>query len=936
MPKNLFYIFIGFFSFVSNTFLWSQNSEIEMHVVLHPENNTLEVHQKIVFINTCKQDLYSIYLHDWNHAYSDKNSNLGKRFIENYNKRFFFSSEKNKGFTNIHSILANNVSVLWKRESQSIDQIEVTLNEALKPNESVTLELDYQVKVPSDKFTGYGCDDDFYNLKYWYIIPVVFEKGWQTQSNLNLDDLFQQPIDYEVLLDIPNDYSVSSNLDIQTSEKGKYTLSGKNMLDFEMVLAKENTFESYDTDSLEVVTNLNSIEIGDEMKKDLLNRQIHFLRENLGSFPQDKILVNKTAYEKTPLYGFNQLPGFLRPFSDVFEWDLRMFQTLSKIYLDQSIFSDTRKDAWLREGIPYYLMFKYIGENYPEKKMIGNISKIWGIKSYHISDMKFNERYLFAYQYIARINYDQSLSSSTESLSNYNREIANRFKTALGLIYLEEYTGNDVVKNSIKKYFEKNSLSYQTEDIFKKSVEEQTSKDVNWFFGNFIHSNKNIDLKIENLRKENDSIKIKLNFGNTKMPVPLYGFNKDQIISKYWLSSVDSIKTFTIPFQGESRWVLNYEGFIPEVDLKNNWVNTKKKLISKPLKIRFLSDAEDPYSKQLFLEPMIFYNYYDGISIANTFHNRTLLKKPLEYKITPSYSIKSNSLTGTFLTQYTKYFENKKISSFSFGHFGSYFHYQENLAYRAFSTYAQLNFKKPDFRQPKNRVLSAYLTMVNRDTDTINQSFKDAYKYNVFHLNYLYSNPNLIDNFLFNSDIEIGNDFSKLYSEVKFRRLINNNQQFETRLFGGFFLYNNTSSDYFSYGVNRPYDYLFRYRYFARSATSGFFSQQFIMNDGGFKAEMPVKFANQWITSMDVSIGLWKWFEIYTDVGLIKNRNQPVFFAHDKGIRFNFATDFLEIYFPMHSNNGWEIAQPHYEQKIRFVFTTNLKEIFSFLKRGVF
>jgi hypothetical protein len=106
------------------------------------------------------------------------------------------------------------------------------------------------------------------------------------------------------------------------------------------------------------------------------------------------------------------------------------------------------------------------------------------------------------------------------------------------------------------------------------------------------------------------------------------------------------------------------------------------------------------------------------------------------------------------------------------------------------------------------------------------------------------------------------------------------------------------------------------------------------MNEGGIKSKMPVSFANQWLTTLNTSIGLWKWFEIYNDVGLVKNRDRSVYFIHDKGIRFNFINNFLEVYFPLHSNNGWEISGPHYEEKIRFVLTTSFKDIFGYLKRG--
>jgi hypothetical protein len=170
----------------------------------------------------------------------------------------------------------------------------------------------------------------------------------------------------------------------------------------------------------------------------------------------------------------------------------------------------------------------------------------------------------------------------------------------------------------------------------------------------------------------------------------------------------------------------------------------------------------------------------------------------------------------------------------------------------------------------------------------------------------------------------------------RYRKLTNTNRQFDFRFYAGAFLNNQTATDYFSFALDRPTDYLFQYEYLGRSETSGFFSQQIIINEGGFKSKLEVPFANQWLSTFNTSIGLWRWFEVYNDIGFVKNRNQRVYFAHENGIRLNFIQDILEVYFPLHSNLGWEISQEKYSSKIRFVLVINPKRIFNFVKRGFF
>ncbi len=902
-----------------------QNNRISMNVVLSSENKTLLISEKITYYNRSQTPLNTIYFHDWNHAFSDVNSPLGKRFLENYNNKFFFSAEKNRGYTNIKNFLINGESVIWKREPHHIDQIEIQLSRLLQPDESIEFQIEYVVKIPDDKYTKYGVGNDAFNLKYWYILPAVYRDGWQLQSHLNLDNLYTDTTDYFIDLHLDSPYDVQSNLNIEKIDSLNFELTGKDVTDLELIISKKKEFETFYADSLEIVTNLNGFEIGSQLKKDLLTRQINFISDYLGKYPHHKILVNKIVYEKNPIYGFNQVPNFLRPFPDVFEWDIRMLQTLSKSFLDQSNQTNTIRNNWLREGIPYYILYDYVQKFYPEKKLIGNISKIWGIKSFYFSQLGFNDRYLLGTQYSTHYNLDQPLNTPIDSLTNFNREVANRFKTVLLMKHLDEYLGDSIVKNGIKSFFEKNKINEKDNDAFEHFIAENTTKNVEWFFTDLINSRKNIDFKITKTKLEKDSLQIQIKSNCEKVPVSLTGINAENKKTVYWIENYD-LKTIKLPFKNEHTWCLNYNQFTPEENFKNNYKRDK----AKKIRINLIKDFEDPEKNQILLEFKTFYNYYDGIVLGTSFSNKNIFRKPLEVRISPSYSTKSNDLTGSFSMNYIKFFDNLPLNYINFGTSGSYYHYKPDLAYRSLSFWGNLNFKSDNVRQPTYNNLGYTLLLIDKEKGL---NATEVNKYNILLLKYNYNRPRMVENFSFNTEIEIENSFSKLSSELKFRRLIGVNQQFEMRLFAGSFLHNSTNGDYFSFATNRPTDYLFRYKYIGQSESSGVLSQQFIMSDGGFKSEMPVKFANQWITSMNLSIGLWKWFELYTDLGLAKNKNTNAYFLHDKGIRFNFIQNYFELYFPVHSNNGWEIGQDDYLERIRFVFSADLKSILNYIKR---
>ena len=121
-----------------------------------------------------------------------------------------------------------------------------------------------------------------------------------------------------------------------------------------------------------------------------------------------------------------------------------------------------------------------------------------------------------------------------------------------------------------------------------------------------------------------------------------------------------------------------------------------------------------------------------------------------------------------------------------------------------------------------------------------------------------------------------------------------------------------------------------------RSEDSGIFSQQIIIAEGGFKSKLENPFANDYITTINTSINVWRAIELYGDVGYIKSKRQNGRFVYDSGVRLNLVTDYFELYFPLYSNNGWEVSQPDYEEKIRFIVTLSPKTLIGLFTRKWF
>ena len=915
-----------------------QEHIITIEAQLDDKNDILQINQSIIYHNTSDSTLNHIFLHNWINGYKNNKSPLARRLIEDYDKSLYFAKQKDRGYSTIKNLTVDYEKVkFFEEEKGKIDIVKIVLNSPLEPKKSTRINLTYNVKIPNSKFTSYGKTKTGYHLRYWYLVPAVFHDNWKIMSNLNMDDLLTSTTTFEIKIRLPKYYYLNSNLNEFKTPKGalnEYLLTGKKRTEALLNIDIKNDYRSFTTNKFEIKTDLLNANIDKKLSSTILNRQLEYIQLFLGNYPHRKLFIDKATQSKNPIYGLNQLPKFIRPFPDVFEWDLTLFKALTKKYIDNTLLLDRRTDYWLVDGLQTYLMMNYVSEYYPEIKLTGNISKIWGLKRFNFSKLNFNDKYPFVYQYSARQFLDQALNTRADSLSNFNRKIVGKYKAGLGLRYLADYVGDTIISTSFQEFYRNNKLKFSKSNDFKKIVSSKTHKDISWFFGDYLKTNKKIDYTIKKAITKGDSVYVTIkNKRNITAPVALYGLQNKEVKFKKWVTNIDSIKTIAIPKNNFNRVSLNFENSYPELNSMDNWRKIGKNILNKPIQFKIYKDINDPYYNQLYLQPNIKYNFYDGALLGLRIHNKPILKRNFQFSITPQYGTKSNALNGTFNTRYTQYFENSSINKIYYSISGSNLHYAEDLSYNTFNQNITVQFRRKNLRDVGGSFLSARLLNINRELAP-NDSQTDSDKYRVFKLKYYYNKPDIIKGVKYSFGTEIANNYSKVSGEFRYRKLTAKNTQLDFRFYAGSFIRNNTDTDFFSFGLDRANDYLFELSYIGRSESTGFLSQQFIMAEGGFKSVLDQRFANQFLVSFNSSIGIWRWLEVYNDVAFLKNRGNNVFFAYENGIRFNFIHNILELYLPVYSNNGWEVNDNAYSKNIRFVLVAQPKAIFNFFRRG--
>lgn len=905
------------------------HSQIDAEVNM--EYKTLTVLQEIEFYNHSDDTLTSLVLNDWNNAYSSKTTPLAKRFSDEFYRGFHLAPEKERGSTYNLNISTDDKSKLsWGRTEKNPDLVTVKLDKKLAPNQKIILHLTYIVKVPSDDFTHYGYTErgGMY-LRNWFLAPARFENhAFITYNNLNLDDIANAVSDFDVILRIPKNIELTTDLNeektTQLENFSIYKLNGKNRTDFSIILEPKSSFHNFKNSSVEVLTNMRGHKADEIQKAIAIDKVVSFTHNLIGKPHYEKIIVAQTDYDRNPFYGLNQMPAFLVPFPDEFLYEIKFLKTYLNNYLKNNLKLDPRKENWIYDGIQVYTMMRYMEEYYPDFKMTGRISTFKLFKGFHLLNLDFNEQYSYFYLLMARKNLDQPLGDPKNTLIKFNEQIASKYRAGLSLIYLDNFLGNSSVSNSIQQFNTLNTEKISGANDFETILKLSTNKDVDWFFKTIINSREIIDYKFSNVTKTKDSVSFSLkNKTNVAVPIPIYGIKNDTIVFKKWIEPQLNDSIYTLERNQANKIIINYKNEVPEFNLRNNW----KKLEgfypnNRPVKFAFVKDLEDPYYNQIIYAPILTYNVYDGLSPGMRFHNRAILNRPFVYDINPTYATKSNMITGSAIFMLNKDYRDSNLFNVRYSISGNYFHYAPDATYLKINPMVLMQFRNEDYRDNRKQLLLFRQVIINREKSeiVIDSSLQD---YSVFDVKYINSRTELTNHISFVGDVQFSGEFGKISTELQYRKLFEDNRQLNLRMYAGAFTYNTSNSDFYSFALDRPTDYLFDYAYLGRSSETGIVSQEFILAEGGFKSKLKPSYANQWIATMNGSYSIWNWIEAYGDVGLVKNKNQKEQFLFDSGIRLNLLTDYFELFFPIYSSKGWEVSQPNYNEKIRFVITLN-------------
>lgn len=195
MSKYLLYI-VSIFSFLSlhaqKQALSNRIANYDISVKLDATKHTLEGKEKLTWKNTSTDEITELQFHLYLNAFKDKNSTFMKESDGNLRgDKMDKSSKENFGSINILSMsvrggenLTKKIRFIQPDDLNNKDQtvISVPLSKALKPNESITLDIDFKAKLPKI-FARTGFANDYHLVGQWFPKIGVYESAGMRYAN---------------------------------------------------------------------------------------------------------------------------------------------------------------------------------------------------------------------------------------------------------------------------------------------------------------------------------------------------------------------------------------------------------------------------------------------------------------------------------------------------------------------------------------------------------------------------------------------------------------------------------------------------------------------------------------------------------------------------------------------------------------------------------
>ncbi len=484
---------------------WQQHIDYTMDIDMDVKTFQYKGTQKAVYTNNSPDALKKVFYHLYFNAFQPNSQmDVRSRNIKDPGKKIADKivklSPSEIGYIKVSSLKQNGVAV--KHETVGTI-LEVTLNKAIQPGESVTFDMIFDAQVPNQiRRSGRNSAEGVaLSMSQWYPKMAEYDfEGWHTPPYI-AREFHGIWGNFDVTLHIDKDYVVggtgylqnpqevghgyedkNKTLNLPLGDKLTWKFNAPNVHDFTWGADPEYIHDTYKME--------NGIDLHFLYKKTLEAKYLEnwkklqpktaelmqYFSENIGQYPYKQYSVIQGG-DGGMEYAMSTLITGKRSWGSLFGVTAH---EMAHTWFQFLLATNESKHPWMDEGFTSYI------SNKAENKISGK-----NVKNPHVGSYR-------GYNYVVKNNIEEPLTTHADRYhTNTAYGVASYSKGNIFLSQLEYIIGEENVAKTLKKYFNDFSFKHPTPNDIKRSAEKVSGIHLDWYLNEWTQTTHTIDYGVK-------------------------------------------------------------------------------------------------------------------------------------------------------------------------------------------------------------------------------------------------------------------------------------------------------------------------------------------------------------------------------------------------------------------------------------------------------
>ncbi len=528
MNKVCFLIFFSALGIIAqnNTSYWQQHVDYQMEIDMDVESFQYTGVQKLTYTNNSPDTLHRVFYHLYFNAFQPGSEmDVRSRTIQDPDKRVGDRIAQLKddeiGFIKVNSLRQNSDELSYKVAGTIL---EVDLKQAILPGESHVFDMNFEGQVPLQiRRSGRNSAEGVaLSMTQWYPKLAEYDfEGWHADPYIGRE-FHGVWGDFDVKITIDSKYTIGGTGYLQNpNEIGHgYQTNGKKIkhkkgskLTWHFVAPMVHDFAwgadpdfIHDTYEAADGTMLHFFyKDKKELKENWRNLQskteeiLLYFNEHIGPYPYKQYSVIQGG-DGGMEYAMCTLITGERTFESLVGVTAH---ELAHSWFQHVLATNESKHEWMDEGMTTYI------STLAMDKVMGKNSQNPMASSYR------------GYRFLANSDVQQPMSTHADRW-NYNQAygISAYSKGAIFVSQLGYILGEDLLEETLKRYYKEWKFKHPTPNDFKRVAEKVSGAQLDWYLVDWTQTINTIDYAIANVEVQEDTTKITLERKDL-MPMPI-------------------------------------------------------------------------------------------------------------------------------------------------------------------------------------------------------------------------------------------------------------------------------------------------------------------------------------------------------------------------------------------------------------------------------